>query len=213
MPANFMTTSTKTQPQDVIIGIGGLQRSGKDTLADKLIADGYFGVSFGDIVREFARERHADKPDPISIPNLTDTSNWLRDAHGPDVILQEALKRYKAAQKEHDYKGLVLYSVRAPAEADWIFAHGGVLVWVEATDDVRYERAMDNLRPGEPSIPKEEYIQREALQWKPQAGIPVEAQMNISYIKEKANITIENNGNDLETFYKKAYQKLNQILQ
>ena len=203
-----MTTSTK----DIIIGIGGLQRSGKDTLADKLIEDGYFGVSFGDIVREFARERHADKPDPISVPNMTDTSNWLRENHGPDVILREALKRYKEAQKTQDYKGLVVYSVRARAEVDGIFAHGGVLVWVEASDDVRYQRAVDYKREGETVVPKEEYISREALQWKPQPGTPVEAQMNLSYIKEKANATIENNGNDLEAFYKQAYDKLDQLL-
>jgi dephospho-CoA kinase len=197
-----MTTSTRpaTEPKDVIIGIAGLQRSGKDTLADMLIKDGYFGVSFGDIVREFARERHADKPDPISVPNMTDTSNWLREMHGPDVILQEALKRYKDAQKTKDYKGLVLYSVRAPAEVDWIFAHGGILIWVEASDDVRYQRAVEHKREGETVVSKEEYIAREALQWKPQPGIPVESQMNISYVKDKASAKVENNGNDIAAF-------------
>lgn len=183
-----------------LIGIGGLPRSGKDTLAELFIDAGYFGVSFGDIVRGFARVRHKDKPDPISVANMTDTANWLRDTRGPDVILQEALKQYEAALKIHDYKGIVLFSVRAPVEVDFILSCGGQLVWVEASDKVRYERAMQNLRHGEQAITLEEFKRQEDLQWLPQPGTPTEAQMDISYVKSKATQILENNGNDVQTF-------------
>src|SRR5579862_3867138 len=107
-----------------IIGIGGLPRSGKDTLAEYLVEQGYFGFSFGDFVREHSRLRHKDKPDPISVANMTETSNWLRETQGPDVVLQAAFKEFESKQKESgEYKGLVLYSVRAPVEVDWILAH------------------------------------------------------------------------------------------
>ena len=65
-----------------LIGIGGLSRSGKDTLAEFLISKGYFGVSLGDIVRNQSRIRHADAPDPISIANMTETANNLRQQKG-----------------------------------------------------------------------------------------------------------------------------------
>ncbi len=195
-----------------LIGIAGLPRSGKDTVAELLIEKGYFGVSFGDIVRGFSRQRHNDKSDPISVANMTETSNWLRETRGADVILQEALKQYETAQKSKDYKGLVLYSVRAPIEVDFILAHGGILVWVAADDGVRYERAMANLREGEAKMALEEFKHHEALQWRPQPGIPTDAQMNISYVKNKATIMLENNGNSLDSFKDFAEQKLSNLL-
>ena len=195
-----------------LVGIGGLPRCGKDTLAEMFIEAGYFGVSFGDIVRGFARIRHKDKPDPISVANMTDTSNWLRETRGPDVILQEALKQYEAAQKTHDYKGIVLFSVRAPVEVDFILGRGGQLVWVESSDKVRYERAMQNLRHGEQAITLEEFKRQEALQWLPQPGTPAEAQMDISYVKSKSPIILENNGNDVKVFKGNAHKLISSLI-
>jgi len=194
-----------------IIGIGGLPRSGKDALAELFMEEGYFGVSFGDIVREFTRERHKDKPDPISVANMTETSNWLRETKGADVILQEALQRYQEAQKDHGYKGLVLFSVRAPVEADFILAHDGDLIWVEADDTIRHQRNLKHLREGEAAISLEEFKRQEALQWQPQPGIPAEVQMDISYVKQHATRVFINNGNDFETFKNSAKQLIEEM--
>jgi len=198
-----MTTSTNDS-LTTIIGISGLQRSGKDTLAELLMKDGYYGVSLGDIVREESRTRHADKPDPISVANLTETSNWLRKEHGADVVLNLALQKYDQARKHASYKGLVLFSIRAPIEADWILAHGGRLVWVEAADEIRYQRFVDHLREDEKVISQAAYLKQEALQWKPQPNVPKSIQMDMAYVKEHATIVLENNGNDLDAFYTQA---------
>src|SRR5690606_5200012 len=91
-----------------IIGIGGLSRSGKDSLAHFLEEEGYMSVSLGDIVREHCFERHKNKPDPITRANTTETSNWLRETYGADVVLREALKRFEASRAgDHRYKGVV----------------------------------------------------------------------------------------------------------
>jgi len=195
-----------------IIGIGGLPRSGKDTLAELFMENGYYGVSFGDVVREFARERHKNKPDPISVANMTETSNWLRETRGADVILQEALSQYKIASKQKSYKGLVLFSVRAPVEVNWILSHGGELIWVEASDEVRYKRGLSYQREGEILISFDEFKRQEALQWQPQPDIPAEVQMNISYVKQKATITFENNGSDIAAFKAEAEKQLTEWL-
>jgi dephospho-CoA kinase len=187
-----------------IVGIGGLPRSGKDTLAELFMEQGYFGFSFGDYTRENSRKRHADEPDPISIANMTETSNWMRDTYGPDVILQAALKAYEEASKTKDYKGVVLFSVRAPVEVDWILEKGGELIWVEASDEVRYERNKKHKREGEADISLEEFNRQEALQWQPQPDIPEEAQMNMSYVKEHATKTLVNNEDNLELLLEKA---------
>jgi dephospho-CoA kinase len=187
-----------------IIGIGGLPRSGKDTLAELLIHRGWFGFSFGDYNHKFSFERHKDKPDPISRENTTETSNWLRQTYGPDVILKAALAEYEQASQTKHYEGLVLYSVRAPIEVDWILAHGGELIWVESSDEVRYRRAMQHLRQGEIEIPLEEFKRQEDEQWQPQPTIPREVQMDISYVKSHATHTLLNNSENLRDFLQSA---------
>lgn len=192
-----MTTSNKM----IIVGVSGRDRSGKDTVADLLIAAGYFGASGGDIIRGYARERHKGEPDPVSVKNMTETSNWLRQTKGADAVLKEQLEQFEQAKKQgKDYKGIVIWSVRAPIEVDFVLKHGGELVWVEATDEVRYQRKIANLREGEAKVTLEEMLAQEALQADPQPGIPEEVQMNLNYVKSKATITIENNGNDLKAF-------------
>lgn len=184
-----------------LYGVSGRDRSGKDTVAELLMEHGYFGYSFGDAVRRHAMERHADKPDPISVQNMTETSNWLRSMHGPDVILKEALASYETAIKVGEqYQGIVLFSVRAPIEVDFILEHGGDMVWVETTDEVRFERKIAHMREGETKVTLEEMLAQESLQTKPQAGIPEAVQMNLDYVRSKATITIENNGNDKQLF-------------
>ena len=189
-----------------IIGIAGLPRSGKDTLAEMFMASNFFGVSFGDIFRDESRIRHKDAPDPISIANMTETANWLRSQHGPDVALREALNRYEAAQKTTDkpYDGLVVYSVRAPIEVDFILRHNGRLVWVEASDEIRYERYLKHMRNAETRISFEDMKAQEALQMHPQPGIPVEIQMDVSYVKANATHQLVNNQNDLAVFEERA---------
>ena len=191
-----------------IVGVAGLPRSGKDEVAKLYIQNGWFGVSLGDIVREEAARRHKSKANPISVKNMTETSNYLRSQKGSDFALKEAIARYEQAQKTQNYRGLVVYSVRAPIEAEFIIDHDGELVWVEARNDVRHQRSINNLRSGEAKLTLEEMLAQEALQAVPQAGIPKEIQMNTTFVAAKATIVIENNGNDLEVFKQTAKQAL-----
>lgn len=195
-----MNTSAK------IIGISGLPRSGKDSLAEFFMSAGFYGVSLGDIVRDFAFKRHADKPDPISVKNMTDTSNWLRSERGPDAVLQIALEKYEEACKGKMYEGIVLFSIRAPIEVDYILERAGEIIWVEASDEVRYQRDMSARRQGEADITKEEFLRQESLQYQPQPGIERSIQMDMDYVRSKATITFENEGT-LEDFNRNA-QKL-----
>lgn len=188
-----------------IIGIGGQVRSGKDSLAELFLEDHYFGVSFGDIVRSFSHERHKDKPDPISIKHTTETSNWLRKKHGPDIVLQTALNEYEAAlAADNSYHGLLLWSVRAPVEVDWILAHQGFLIWVEADVEVRHRRQTKHLRKGEVAISLDEFKQQEKLQNVMQPDIPQEVQMNLPYVRKKATHRLDNNGDNYDEFLRKA---------
>jgi dephospho-CoA kinase len=191
-----------------IIGIGGLSRSGKDTLAEFLVRKGYFGVSLGDIVRNASKVRHASEPDPISVVNMTETANDLRQKQGADFALKQAVEEFENAGGETKYKGLLVFSVRAPAEADYITQHGGQLIWLSADDQVRYQRAMKFRRAGEAEISFDEFQRQENLQWRPQPGIPAAAQMNAEYVKSKSTLSLDNSDNDVEKFKQTAQKAL-----
>lgn len=196
-----------------IIGIGGLPRGGKDTLAELFVSEGFYGVSLGDIVRDESRVRHADELDPISVASMTETANWLRSEHGPDFALREALNRYEDAKEQGGiYAGLVVFSVRAPIEVDFILRHHGELIWVEASDEVRYARYLNHRRDGEVPLSFDEMQAQEALQWKPQPGIPKDIQMDIGYVKANASRVLENNQNDLDRFTAKARKLIASII-
>lgn len=195
-----------------IIGIAGMPRSGKDSLAELFIKDGFFGISFGDVVRRFARERHADKPDPISVANMTETSNWLRETHGPEVILDEALQQYKdQVESGQQYQGLVLWSIRMPVEVDYILERGGELIWTEASVEVRHHRNLKHMREGEAAVSLEEFKRQEQLQWEPQPDIDPSIQMNMSYVKSKATKVLENSQDDFDIFLKKAHTLISEL--
>lgn len=198
--------------QDIhIVGIAGLPRSGKDSLAALFIERGYFGVSLGDIVRNVSRERHVDATDPISVANMTETSNYLRQEKGADFALKMALEQYQGALKDNPYNGLVVFSVRVPVEVDFIAQHNGKLIWVEAQDAVRHERALKHMREGEQAISLEDFLAQEALQWQPQPGIPIEIQMNVEYVKQNSTHVFENNFSTLEEFELAAHKLVDQL--
>lgn len=182
-----------------LYGISGMPRSGKDTLALAMVKQGYFGVSLGDIVRDAARIRHSDKPDPIAVANMTETANHLRQEKGPDFALKIALDRYTKFGREA--LGLVLFSIRAPIEVDFIEAEDGHLAWIEASSEVRYQRTMRAKRVGEPDYSFDDFLAQEALQWIPQPSADPLVQMNMSYVKSKANIIVNNNGDDSEEVF------------
>ena len=195
-----------------IVGIGGYSRSGKDTLATLLLSAGYFGISVGDIAREYSMERHKDSKSPISRINLTETSNWLREQKGPDVFMKIALDKYRQALKTKEYKGMLIWSIRAPIEADFIIKNKGTLIWIDSKAKTRYKRFLENLRTGEVSIDFDEYLRQEQTQVVPQPDIDPLIQMNMDYVKEKSNLTLDNNFEGTEKFLEYAKQRLNSIL-
>lgn len=189
------------QDDKPIVGIAGLPRSGKDTVANAFIEAGFFAVSLGEIIRDLSRRRHDGQPDPISVANMTEAANHYRVLRGPDFALKEALSLYER-EASVGAAGLLIVSVRAQVEADFILKHNGRLIWVEADDRVRYERNIAHLRDGEkPDIDLDTFLGQEKLQWQPKPGIPTEAQMNVAYVKAHATDVINNNSKTLEQLY------------
>ena len=182
-----------------IIGIGGTDGSGKDTLGHFLAQKyNYEFLTVTDLLRDEAKKRKL----PMMRDSYRQISAEWRRKHGMAVLIDMAVKKY--AGQKNDSHGLVIASLRHPAEADRIHKLGGRVVWVDADPKVRYQRISGRNRGVEDRISFEEFQAEEKAQMQHSGD---DATLNLSGVKEKADIFIKNNGDDIEAF-KSAAQKV-----
>ena len=129
-------------PQAPLIGIAGRARSGKDTVANFIIAAiGGYRYSFADPIRAMLAPLGVDMTDPYwqarkeePIPALgvsprrmmqTLGTEWGRNLINPDLWLVMAHQRLL-----RNGPGMVISDVRFENEAAWIRKHGGRIIHV-----------------------------------------------------------------------------------
>lgn len=129
-------------PQAPLIGIAGRARSGKDTVANFIIAAiGGYRYSFADPIRAMLAPLGVDMSDPYwqarkedIIPALgvsprrmmqTLGTEWGRNLISPDLWLVLAHQRLL-----RNGPGMVISDVRFENEAAWIRKHGGRIIHV-----------------------------------------------------------------------------------
>lgn len=182
------TSSNKPE----IVGIAGTFASGKDTVAEYLVKDfNYTHVSTGDMVRKVAMKLH----DSIERPVLHETATKLRYDSGAGALVLEALK---------ENRPLVVTGIRTLGEAKALKAAGGVLLFVDAPVEIRFERVKSRQRDSETELTLEQF---KANEEKELYGGPNDEDFNIRGIGEIADISIKND-NSLESFIGETYAKL-----
>lgn len=160
-----------------LIGISGTFSSGKDTVAHYLVRDfGYSHVSTGDMVREVALAEHGS----IERPVLHEVATAYRRQHGAGAFVEKALEKSRP---------LVVTGIRSLGEAKAIKAGGGLLLFVDAPVEVRYERMKSRLRDEETELSLEEFMKNEA---KEMYSGPTDADFNIAGIKTMSDIVVQN---------------------
>lgn len=129
-------------PQAPLIGIAGRARSGKDTVANFIVAAiGGYRYSFADPIRAMLAPLGVDMSDPYwqarkeePIPALgvsprrmmqTLGTEWGRQLINPDLWLIMAHQRLL-----QNGPGMVISDVRFDNEAAWIRKHGGRIIHV-----------------------------------------------------------------------------------
>lgn len=183
----------------IIIGLAGTNGSGKDTIAH-LLRDKY-GFYFGGATEMLAEELMKQGKPTDRIHKAELAAGWRRQ-YGMAAIVEKALNAYKQA----DYKGLVVGSLRHPGETDRVHELGGVQLWVDADPRVRYARITSNNRGRiEDNRTFAEFMAEEQREMT-QSGDS--ATLNMLGVKEKADIYIENNDNDIGAFSKNVEQIL-----
>jgi dephospho-CoA kinase len=185
-----------------IIGFSGTNGAGKDFMADMLGEHhGFYVASATDMLVAELKKRGwgLGREDKARL-----SAEWRRE-YGMAAIVDRAYDYFKVHQSE--YKGMIVGSLRHPGEADRIHELGGQMVWVDADPRVRYDRIIANAhargRAAEDDKTFEEFLAEQEQEMHPVGDA---ATLNMSAVKERSDIFIENNGNDKEVF-KKAIEK------
>lgn len=186
-----------------IIGLSGTFASGKDTLAHYLVKEyNFFHVSTGDMVRQEALMLH----DSIERPVLHEVADEMRRKYGAGIFAELAVKTYEERLKERDdYDGLVVSGLRSLGEAKSIKKADGILVFVDAPVELRYQRMVSRKRDVETRLSMPDFMAQEASELEQNTND--DAAFNILAIKEMADKVIINDS-DLDTFLVRCRQAL-----
>lgn len=185
-----------------IIGLAGTFSSGKDTLAKILTSNfNFFHISTSDIVREISLAKYGSTDRPY----LQEISNLYREEFGSDYFVAESYKRYLSLEDGQKGSGVVISGMRSLGEAKKIKYLGGLLVFVDAPIETRYQRAKQRARDSEVAS-FEEFRASEAKEW--EANYGSETKHNLKGIKEISDVILDNSG-DLDVFIADAETRLN----
>ncbi|MBC7746469.1 AAA family ATPase [Pedobacter sp.] len=175
-----------------LIGISGTLASGKDTLTHHLEKEfGYTHVTTSDLIREIAKVEYGS----IERPVLYKVAQHHRGKDGAGVFVRKALESPRP---------LIVSGLRSLGEAKAIKAAGGVMLFIDASIELRYERMKQRHRDAEALLSLEGFAKNEQKEWHQGDD---DADFNLRDIKATADVVIENDL-DLVTFLETAYLAL-----
>lgn len=190
--------NTSADSNHKIIGLAGTFASGKDSLARFLEEEHQIKhISTSDIVRAFAQEKYGS----IERPILYKTANELRESRGAGVLSEIALERYQSYKEKYP-GGVCISGFRAWAEAEVVKKAGGLIIFSDAPDKMRYERSIARARDNEKTNTFEEFLQREAAE-----NGQVNSEYSIAGVKARADKILINDG-ELDDFFAAAEKAL-----
>lgn len=181
-----------------IVGISGSNGAGKDELG-KLLAErhGYYFHSVSDLLREELTRQNK----PHTRENMAALSKQWRNESGDDgIMFTKAIEEYLRDKAEKGYKGVALVNMRHPGEVKTIHSFGGIAVWVDADQQLRYDRIQAaNRGRHEDNISFEAFQADEQREMHPPADAP-EGALHMAAVKELADVTIENDFPSVEAY-------------
>jgi len=120
----------------MIVGIVGLNGSGKDTFADYIVKK--YGFEHKDLGQEIRNELKLLKKNHLDRNEMIKLGNDRRVEFGFDYWATRAINNTK--------ENLILTSIRNPKEVQKIVSLGGVVIEVTANQKVRYDRTVERVK-------------------------------------------------------------------
>jgi len=184
-----------------IIGIGGTNGSGKDALSEILARD--YGWLFVSSSRDLIIPELKRRGLPLEREQMAAlTADWRR-RRGKGAVVDKAIEEFKKQSKAHKFNGLVISSLRHPWEADRVHELKGQVVWVDADPKVRYQRIYNR---GQGDKDQKSFKQFLAEEQAEKVHTGDEATLSWQGVKDRADIFLTNDTDNLEDF-KKTTQK------
>src|SRR5438309_485303 len=121
-----------------IIGIGGTNGSGKDTLG-QMLAERH-GWLFVNVSIDIFTPELIRRGLPVDREHMAALTTEWRRQEGMGAVVDRALSFYKNRSGAQKFGGLAIGSLRHPGEADRLHELRGLVVWVEADPLVSYQR-------------------------------------------------------------------------
>lgn len=158
----------------MIIGICGPSGAGKDTAGAMLEHElGYTHVSGGDILREMLSSLGLEPKKTALGP----FGEFIRANYGLEPLFERVM------QKGRGGNNIVVTGFRAPDEARLIQAQGGLVIYVDANADIRYERIVARSRAAD-AISREDFMKVDRQEQSGSKG----TDQNLTVIKELTDV-------------------------
>ena len=166
----------------MLLGITGTDGSGKGTVVDYLVQEKGF-------VHYSARALWVEEIERRGIENNRATmrlvANELRGLHGHDYLVTYYVQKMAVENPAR----AIIESIRATAEVKTLKAHGGILIAVDADQQLRYERIQAR-KSSSDHITFAEFVENETLEM----NDPDPNGMQKAAVIQMADYTITNNG-------------------
>jgi len=176
----------------MLIGVIGLNGSGKDTVASYLKDKyGFEWISLGEVVRDEVRKAGLD---PLSRDNMNFVTEGLRKKEGPDYLVKRIIPLLEKTPR------LVLSSFRHPSEIVLVKKNKGIVIRVDADLRVRYERTVARVKAN-PSLHGDAGSFEEfKLKQERELSNPDPLKMQMAEVMKTADYVIDNNNSPENLF-------------
>lgn len=160
----------------MIVGITGKIGSGKDTVANILMKQGYEHISLSDFLREDLKRQKK----PITRQNLIEHGSNIRKELGAQILAERAYSKIKTTN-------CVITSIGRTEEVEFFKEKNIKIIYVDATQKTRFKRIKQRKRENDPQKFTEfKKLEKIESQGKNQTR-------NLDAIKKKADIILTNN--------------------
>lgn len=192
-----------------IYGVAGTNGSGKDSLMELLVEQGFLCFSTSNSLRQVAYAVFRSTDRGGNDTPMGKAGNAFRSVYPGGMVelgLLDWWLRVGVLPLDLRPRGLVIGSIRGTGEAQRLKEVGGKLIVTDADPRVRYERLAARGRADDHDITFEQFLEKEASEMA--VGQTDPTKFGMAAVIDMADIRIRNDGSDIAAFKETAVRML-----